>query len=246
MSTPPSRCATATDKSGFEFFQQGLLGEAHELAHELLDAGLFAVGAEALGAFLDEQRRSFERGHFDELRSDWVHLQWHMAVFEIGVGTLRAAHERFRRYILPAVEEGIALTDGPSLLWRLSLAGYEHDRLEWTAVRRAALRSATGGEAKRYTQLHNVLAFAGARDVASLDRWLDRTVSGSLCPQQKLLLQVAWALRLYANADFDHSARLLEPVLNQVPTLGGSYGQNRLFGEVQKSASRRSGGTLAA
>ncbi len=235
----------STDKSGFQYFQTGLLGQAHQLAHELLDDGRFAEGADQLGAFLSEHAAATTLDLTVARASEWVHLHWHMAVFEIGIGEPQRAHRRFRRFILPAVEAGLALTDGPSLLWRLSLAGFPHDTLEWSAVRRAAMRHRSTSHGC-YVQLHHVLAFAGARDTASLDAWLNRTLRGAASTMQKLLLQVAWALRLYASADFDHSARLLEPVLGELPSLGGSHGQNRIFGDVQQSAAKRWREELAA
>ena len=67
ISRPPSR-----DLSGFGVFSHGHAGEAHVLAHRMLDEERYELGHRLLGAWLDQH---------DGAGSDWTHLQWHMAVF---------------------------------------------------------------------------------------------------------------------------------------------------------------------
>ena len=69
---------TSHDVSGFGVFSQGDAGEAHVMAHRTLDEGRHELGHRLLGAWLKRH---------DGAGSDWTHLQWHMAVFEIAVGT---------------------------------------------------------------------------------------------------------------------------------------------------------------
>ncbi len=103
------------DVSGFGVFAYGDAGEAHVMAHRMLDDGRHELGHRLLGAWLE--------GHTGS-GSDWTHLQWHMAVFEIGVGRCKAALARFEKQILPvAALTDDALTDAPAILWRLQLEG---------------------------------------------------------------------------------------------------------------------------
>jgi len=98
-------------------------------AHRLLDAGRPEEGHRVIGAWLATHEGT---------GSDWIHLQWHMAVFEIATGRWSSAFRRFARHILPAVSAGDAHTDAPSLLWRLSLASPGGVEIPWEPVRDAA------------------------------------------------------------------------------------------------------------
>lgn len=128
------------DRIGFRFFTDGAMGEAHAMAHELLDGDREAEGYERLGAWLEAHPISGSEG---------IHLHWHQAVFEIAVGRVHAAHRRYLERIAPHVPSGGALTDAPSLLWRLWLACGGAERL----LRRVGASPATaptlGGGAAR-------------------------------------------------------------------------------------------------
>ena len=73
------------DVSGFGVFSQGDAGQAHVAAHRMLDEGRHELGHRLLGAWLEGRSGS---------GSDWTHLQWHMAVFELAVGQWDAAFAR--------------------------------------------------------------------------------------------------------------------------------------------------------
>ena len=87
------------DISGYTVFSRGKAGAAHMMAHRMLD----------------ESR--IELGH--QLLSEWIHLQFHMAVFDLALNDWGAAYARFMDEILPAA----ATTErvrrlGPPLSWR--------------------------------------------------------------------------------------------------------------------------------
>ena len=168
------------DASGFAVFADGSSGAAHVMAHRMLDEGREGEGLLRLGGWLD--------GHTGG-GSEWIHLQWHMAVFEIWAGRLNEARQRYLREIQPVVPQGLALTDAPSLLWRLSLAGDPSPQLDWDLLREVAL-ARVHSESDPYVELHHLLAFAGARDVELLTRWLDVEVetSGSPAPRELFYL----------------------------------------------------------
>ena len=64
------------DSSGFQIFSDSDIGSAHVTAHRMLDLGRLDRGHQLLGKWLDGRTG---RG------SEWVHIQWHMLVFELAV-----------------------------------------------------------------------------------------------------------------------------------------------------------------
>ena len=132
-STSSPSSTSRADRTGFRYFSEGSAGAAHDLAHRLLDADRVEEGWRRLGAILEELDEA------DVTGARGAHLQWHMAVFEIAVGRCAEAHARFREHLLPLVDSGQVLTDAPSLLWRLWVAGHRED-LEWDAVAEPARR----------------------------------------------------------------------------------------------------------
>ncbi|MDX1383549.1 MAG: hypothetical protein R3190_07900, partial [Thermoanaerobaculia bacterium] len=94
------------DAGGFAAFSRGRIGTAHVAAHRMLDEGRYEEGYRHLRAFIGREHGS---------GSDWIHLQWHLAVFELSTGRRGDARRRFEHHILPAVASCQALTDGPSL-----------------------------------------------------------------------------------------------------------------------------------
>lgn len=238
MTTPTSTSSPQpTDASGFRVFSSGDAGEIHVLAHRMLDEGRMEDGHRVLGAWLEERRGSGR---------EWIHLQWHMAVFEIAVGRIEEAFERFHREILPAVPTGEALTDAPSLLWRLSLATGESLDIDWRPVGEAAqARLATSDDP--YIELHNLLALAGAEDLELLTQWLDvKMQEEDDSESREVLLRLGWGLRTWATGDYEVAAAILTGCVESVSRIGGSRAQNELFDELAREAARRGQTPLAA
>jgi hypothetical protein len=215
---------SAKDQSGYVVFSHGDIGVAHVIAHRLLDTGAVALGRETLGQWLAGRRGS---------GSDWAHIQFHMAVFELEDGDWNAAHARFIDELLPvAVTSDDALTDAPALAWRLALrAGVgKRRRLPWAALRRTAL-GALERESDPFVELHNLLALAGAGDTPSLDRWLRRRhgAGASFSP----LVQTGEALRDVTLGRYRRAADRLGETVPEIADIGGSRAQNALFAELR-------------
>jgi len=244
------RSTEVRDVSGFRLFSAGDAGAAHVLSHQMLDEGRMEEGHHFLGAWLGQHERPEDDRNGD---SDWVHLQWHMAVFEIATGRVREACERFRQEILPAVPAGKALTDAPSLLWRLSLAAAaEPLNVDWKEVHEAArarvARTEDAGDSTDdpYVELHHLLALAGAGDLELLTRWLDDRLETGGGEVRSILLRLGWALRTFATQDYEVAASLLSGTVGPVSQLGGSRAQNELFAELAQEAARRGRAAVAA
>jgi hypothetical protein len=213
----------ATDRSGYVVFSEGDVGAAHVMAHELLDSGQIDLGRHRLGRWLCGRSGS---------GSDWAHIQFHMAVFELSTGDWKAAYDRFVEELLPiATTSKEALTDAPALAWRLALGGAGKERLHWEALRETAL-SSLERPVDPFVELHNLLALAGARDADGIDAWLDAHRSETPSESASILVRMADALGAYTHKHYRRAARLLGEVAPQVRRIGGSRAQNELFAEL--------------
>lgn len=218
------------DADGYALFSGGDIGAMHVLAHRMADAGRAEDGYRLLGAWLEGRRGS---------GSEWVHIQFHMAVFELASGRWDDAFARFNTHILPAAAAGDeALTDAPGLAWRLMLGASHAVHLPWGTLRRTALRR-LGDTDDSYVELHNVLALAGAGDIDSIDRWLNSMEPSARQGNPLILRTVALALRAYATRAYNRAAELLDAVLPQLHRIGGSREQNRLFEAIADECRRR-------
>jgi len=221
--------ARSHDVSGFGVFSHGDAGQAHVMAHRMLDERRHELGHRLLGAWLEGR---------DGSGSDWTHLQWHMATFEIAVGQWDAALKRFETHILPvATHTYDTLTDAPAMLWRLQLAAPRPVTLAWEPVRATAVHRLTRPSGP-YVELHCLLALAGAGDIDGLDRWLHGR-RPSLDPQVKLLTQMGAGLGAFAAEDYQLSAATLTTAAPRVALLGGSHAQNLLFEDVANLSRKR-------
>ena len=209
------------DVSGHKIFSQGQSGYAHALAHRLTDTARWHLGHRLLGEWLDTHRGQ---------GSDWVHLQFHMAIFELALGEWHAAHRRFLSEVLPAASgTADALTDAPALLWRLALATPEPVTLPWEAIRRTALAHLYDTP-DPFVQLHHLMALAGAKDAVSITRWIKATSKYAKTKDQRIVQRFALAMLALGAGEFPPAADLLHAVLPDLPALGGSQAQNQLFG----------------
>jgi hypothetical protein len=228
--------ATSRDFSGFGVFSEGDAGQAHVMAHRLLDEERYELGHQLLGTWLDCN---------DGAGSDWTHLQWHMAVFEIAVGQWDAAFARFEREIMPVAQSSDdALTDAPAMLWRLWLTAPHDIGLPWEPLRSRAVRN-LGKRGCPYVELHCLLALAGARDIETLDEWL-RIKRHCKDDRTRLLAHLVVGLRAFAASDYALAASALEEVVVRISELGGSHAQNLLFEEIAAYCWKRAEMRIAA
>jgi len=211
------------DISGYQIFDRGETGAAHAHAHHCLDNGQIISGHRALGKWLDGHNGS---------GSDWVHLQFHMAIFELELGRWRQAYARFLQEVLPtAADTTEALTDAPALLWRLAISAPAAVSLPWKPLRQTALASMDECD-KPFVQAHNLLALCGAGDVAAIDAWLKANRGIAESTGQRLVVQFAQALRALATGSFGQAETMLRAILPDISRIGGSHAQNGLFRQL--------------
>jgi hypothetical protein len=229
--TAASATSAAIDCSGYAMFSHGDLGAMHVMAHRMLDSGDYQAGYVILKAWLSGRNGS---------GSKWIHLQWHMAIFEVMLDQASSALARFQQHILPAVvSSDDALTDAPALLWRLSLRAARQTSLPWKPVRDRALQSLKHRSRSAFVTLHNLLSLAGAGDVDSLDAWIRQAGTGR--GVESLVRQFAAALRSLTSGDYTKAAAKLDALVPSVSQIGGSHAQNELFVTLRDVARHKAG-----
>lgn len=215
------------DSSGYAMFSAGEAGDMHVMAHRMLDEDRTELGHQLLGTWLNGRTGS---------GSQRIHLQWHMAVFDLSLGHWQAALERFRQHILPAVNDSFdALTDAPALLWRIYLASGKRAALPWAPVRIRAL-AAMKLPCTPFVEIHSLLALAGAGDLEALDRRMERRPAHQHSRNETFVLRTAAAIRSYVVGDYETAAAAFDNVIPRLPQVGGSRAQNEFFSQLQESA----------
>lgn len=222
---PIAQAPSVHDVSGYTIFSAGDAGAAHVMAHRTLDENRIVAGHRLLGEWLQNHTGS---------GSDWIHLHFHMAIFELAIDDWDAAYTRFMNEILPAaVTTEEALTDAPALLWRLALTSPGKVELPWQALRNTALRRMQC-PSDPFTELHNLLALAGAGDASGIDQWLMSRPSESRSPRERLVEQKALSLRAYAAGSYRQAAIMLQRIAPKLSQVGGSRAQNLLFAQLEQ------------
>ncbi|MGD8790269.1 MAG: hypothetical protein PVH05_12385 [Burkholderiales bacterium] len=225
------------DSSGYVIFSEGETGAMHAMAHRMLDSGQIIRGHQLLGEWLANRIGS---------GSEWIHLQWHMAILEVSLGHWQFAFARFRQHILPAVVTSYdALTDAPAFLWRLSLEAGKHRCLPWQPVRMRAL-SSLQETSSPFISAHNILALAGAGDTANLDKWIQSKTQQTISRAEAVVIRIARGLRAYISGNYAQAAEELAGIASQMPGIGGSRAQNELFTKLHESAQRKAAGVWPA
>jgi len=216
---------THQDSSGYTVFSAGDAGAAHVMAHQMLDEDHIELGHQLLTEFLENHSGS---------GSDWVHLHFHMAIFELAIGDWDAAYKRFMTEIQPtATTTEDALTDAPALLWRLALMATEPVELPWDALRSTALgRMQRASEP--FVELHNLLSLAGAGDIESIDQWLQTRPVNIPSQRERLVQKMAVALSACAAGSYTYAASVMHNVVPQLSQVGGSRAQNQLFRQLEQ------------
>ena len=230
LANPTKFAEPVREAGGYVVFSAGEVGVAHVMAHRLLDEGRIDLGHQRLGAWLDGRKG---------VGSQWVHLQFHMGVFELALGRWNDAYTRFMTETLPAATKTQdALTDAPALLWRLALSAPAPVELPWQAVHRTALSNLERSP-DAFVELHHLLALAGASDLASIERWLQARSLGTRSHRDHIVYRVALALKAYVSRAYEQAAIGLARLAPFLSDLGGSHAQRQLFSEIERSSWQR-------
>ncbi len=197
---------------------------SHSVTHSYFEQGDAANGGRWLGDWLDgwDRRASYN-----------THLSWHLALFELAQGRYNQALDLYETHIRPGVQaRNLAnLQDAASLMWRLQIYSGEEPGKPWDEVRDMALPAAeTPGPAFR--DCHAALAFAGAGDAESTQKFVDRVkAQGEKGDDlsREMVLPIALGAAAFASGDYDEAADLMGPTYPMLARIGGSHAQREVF-----------------
>jgi tetratricopeptide (TPR) repeat protein len=201
---------------------------AHSVAHVYFERGDAVAGKDFLGNWL---------AGFDCPASSYVHLSWHLALFELALGQYQRAIERYEQDIRPSVvaKSMATLPDGASFLWRVQLYSgtpSSHPAAPpWQDVRAlAAPMAANPGFA--FVVAHAALALAASDDQDGLTLMMERlqrTAAQGDCCTRDMVVPLVRGIAAFAQGKYATSAQLLEPLCPQLVRIGGSHAQREVF-----------------
>jgi tetratricopeptide (TPR) repeat protein len=181
---------------------------AHVIAHVNYETGEHTAGI----AWLDEWRRGRTPLFYG------THFPWHNALHALALGDIEAALARFRDEIGPA-----AVIDAGSLLWRCRLANADvHDNGAAAAVAAAPVLEALPTP---FAVFNACLALAAAGDAAMLAAVSDRLEMDTRPAFADLIAPIARGFLAMVDGRPDDTVALMEPLLDDLPRLGGSDAQ---------------------
>lgn len=202
----------------------------------------------------------FEDGSIDEadrLIDDWIpcydragllhgHIRWHQALGALEHGDAARAVAIYADVLQPSVSQAPPLnvvTDGASLLWRLSAYGHAVPKPLWYDAD-AAAQKLFPKSGLPFADVHMALFAAATQNQAALAARLavieQRLADGKL-PAGRVVPAICRALAAFADEDYAACVQVLAPVLDDVVRIGGSHAQRELIEDTFIVALMRSG-----
>lgn len=198
---------------------------AHGYAHVCYESGDVDTGR----GFLSEWLATYPRaGSFHG------HLNWHLALFELGTGHWPDALRRYKDAVfLDRHSSGPQqkMTDGAAFLWRSELAGYPRDAAAWRALHefsKGALQRPGPGLA----DLHVILTQVVMGDADALDarvRQIEDLARDGRYPSGAYLPALSRGFVAFECGDFCAAVSALAPLAGQNERIGGSRAQHDLI-----------------
>ena len=208
---------------------------SHSEAHVFFETGDHPGGTDFLSKWIVG---------YDSRASFYVHLSWHLALFELALGHYERALSLYESAIRPSVVEKspISLADSASLMWRLQMYGGSAPPAPWQEVQaQAAPAAEQPGPAFR--DAHAALAFAASGDEDGLGRMMDGlqdlSDKGNMVAGE-ITLPLAKGIGAFVQGSYGETVRLIEPIFPQLTRLGGSHAQREVFEDTLLEAYLRS------
>ncbi len=202
----------------------------------------------------------FEDGSIDEadrLVDEWIpgydragilhgHILWHQALGALEHGDAARALAIYADVLQPSATQAPPLnviTDGASLLWRLSAYGHAVPKTLWVEGD-AAAQKLFPKSSLPFADVHMALFAAATQNREALAARLavieQRLAEGKL-PAGPVVPAICRALAAFADEDYSACVQSLAPLLTDVVRIGGSHAQRELIEDTFIVALMRSG-----
>jgi hypothetical protein len=222
--------------------------------------GLRRANANAVHSLLHAMFEDGSVTEADALVTQWVpgydrsgilhgHIRWHQALGALEAGDAARALAIYADVLKPSVTSAPpinAISDGASLLWRLSAYGHDVPCELWADADAYAQRAFPKSSIP-FADVHMALFAAATRNAAALEQRLgvieQRVAEGKLAAGP-VVPKICRAMSAFAGEDYQGCIRHLEPVLDDVVRIGGSHAQRQIVEDTFIVALMR-GGELA-
>jgi hypothetical protein len=219
--------------------------------------GLRRANANAAHALLHAMFEDGSVADADALVTEWVptydragilhgHIRWHQALGALEHGDAGRALAIYADVLQPSVTVAPplnAITDGASLLWRLSAYGHDVPHELWREADASAQRAFPKSSIP-FADVHMVLFAAATRNQTALESRLavieQRVAEGKLAAGP-VVPRICRAMHAFAGEDYHGCVRQLEPVLDEVARIGGSHAQREIIEDTFIVALMRGG-----
>jgi Tfp pilus assembly protein PilF len=226
----------AVTERGFDLRRQNAHA-AHAVLHAMFEDG----SIEAADRLVDEWIPSYDRAGILH-----GHIRWHQALGALEHGDAARALAIYADVLQPAATQAPPLnviTDGASLLWRLSAYGHAVPNALWVEGE-AAAQKLFPKSSLPFADVHMALFAAATQNREALAARLavieQRLADGKL-PAGPVVPAICRALAAFAGEDYAACVQMLTPVLGEVVRIGGSHAQRELIEDTFVVALMRGG-----
>ncbi|EJN13565.1 hypothetical protein PMI42_03138 [Bradyrhizobium sp. YR681] len=226
----------AITERGFNLRRQNAHA-AHAVLHAMFEDG----SIDAADRLVDEWIPGYDRAGLLH-----GHIRWHQALGALEHGDAARALEIYADVLQPAATQAPPLniiTDGASLLWRLSAYGHAVPKALWVEAD-AAAQKLFPKSGLPFADVHMALFAAATQNREALAERLavieQRLADGKL-PAGPVVPAICRALAAFADEDHAACVRILAPVFTDIVRIGGSHAQRELIEDTFVVALMRSG-----
>jgi hypothetical protein len=222
--------------------------------------GLRRANANAVHSLLHAMFEDGSLTEADALVTEWIpgyhrsgilhgHISWHQALGALEQSDAARALAIYADVLKPAVTSAPpinVISDGASLLWRLSAYGHDVPHELWTEADAFAQRAFPKSSIP-FADIHMALFAAATHNSAALEQRLgviEQRLSEGKLAAGPVVPNICRAMHAFADADYQGCIRHLAPVLDDVVRIGGSHAQREIIEDTFIVALMR-GGELA-
>ncbi|MEH2565968.1 tetratricopeptide repeat protein [Bradyrhizobium sp. AZCC 2289] len=243
---------------GWSLTENGELARGRAMTERAF--GLRRANANAVHSLLHAMFEDGSLADADALVTEWVpgydrsgilhgHISWHQALGALEQSDAAKALAIYADVLKPAVTSAPpinVISDGASLLWRLSAYGHDVPHELWTEADAFAQRAFPKSSIP-FADVHMALFAAATHNSAALEQRLgviEQRLSEGKLAAGPVVPKICRAMNAFADADYQGCIRHLAPVLDDVVRIGGSHAQREIIEDTFIVALMR-GGELA-